>query len=274
MSAETPLQQAELNREGQPMRNTLAIASRDIRSVFVSPIAYVVLTGYLLLGGWFFFNMFGQFNRLVAQYSSLQGMDTTWLNLNDAVMAPLLQNLSVVLLIVIPMITMRSFAEERSTGTHELLLTSPITVTEIVMGKYLAGAFMVTLMIALTSVYAGVLMIYGNPEIAIIGCGLLGLYLTALTFVAIGNFTSALTSNQIIATISALVILLLLYVISWPAEGAGEPAKSILEYLSVTMHLQPLMQGVINTSDLIYFASATFVFLFLTHRAVESSRWK
>ena len=106
------------------MRNTLVIAWRDIRSVFVSPIAYVVLTGFLLLAGWFFFNLLGQFNRMVAIYSGLQGYDTTWLNLNDAVIAPLLQNLSVVLLIVVPMLTMRSFAEERSAGTYELLFTS------------------------------------------------------------------------------------------------------------------------------------------------------
>ena len=121
------------------MRNALAIAWRDIRSMFVSPIAYVVLTGFLLLAGWFFFNLLAQFNRLVAAYSAVQGYDTTWLNLNDAVITPLLQNLSVVLLIVIPMITMRSFAEERSVGTYELLFTSPVRVAEIVFGKFLAG---------------------------------------------------------------------------------------------------------------------------------------
>jgi ABC-2 type transport system permease protein len=132
------------------MRNVFVIAWRDIRAVFVSPIAYVVLTGFLLLAGWFFFNLLGQFNRMVAMYSGLQGYDTTWLNLNDAVIAPLLQNLSVVLLIVVPMLTMRSFAEERSTGTYELLFTSPVRVGEIVLGKFLAGAFLVTLMVGFT----------------------------------------------------------------------------------------------------------------------------
>jgi ABC-2 type transport system permease protein len=113
--------------------------------MFVSPIAYVVLTGFVLLGGWFFFNLLAQFNRLVSVYSGVQGYDTTWLNLNDAVISPLLQNLSVVLLIVIPMITMRSFAEERSVGTYELLFTSPVRVSEIVIGKFLAGVALVTL---------------------------------------------------------------------------------------------------------------------------------
>lgn len=256
------------------MRNVLAIAWRDIRSVFSSPIAYVVLTGYLLLGGWFFFNILGQFSRLVAQTAMMPGVDTTWLNLNDAVINPLLQNLSVVLVIVVPMITMRSFAEERSAGTYELLFTSPVRVSEMVLGKFLAGAALVTLMIGLTGVFPLVLIGFGNPEIPILLCGYLGLYLMALSFVAVGNFTSAMTSNQIIAAISALVILLMLFVLNWPAESAGETVGAVLLYLSVTEHFQTLLQGVLDTRDAVYFASLIAVFLFLTHRTVESARWR
>ncbi len=256
------------------MRNVLAIAWRDIRAVFVSPIAYVVLTGFTLLAGWFFFNMLGQFNRLAAQYSMLQGMDTTWLNLNDAVIAPLMHNLLFVLLIVIPMITMRSFAEEKSQQTFELLFTSPVRVGEMVLGKYLAGAFLVTLMSLLAFVFPAMLFAFGNPEIGMTFAGMLALYLTALSFVAVGNFTSALTSNQIIATITALVLLLLLFVISWPAEGASPAVAGVLGYLSVSNHFSRMVKGVIESSDLVYFASLAGIFLFLTHRAVESNRWK
>lgn len=256
------------------MRNVAAIAWRDIRAVFVSPIAYVVLTGFTLLSGWFFFNMLAQFNRLVTQYSMMQGMDVTWLNLNDAVITPLLHNMLVVLLIVIPMITMRSWSEEKGAATFELLFTSPVRVGEMVLGKYLAGAALVTLMLALAMIFPGLLFWYGNPELGMTAAGFLGLYLTALAFVAAGNFTSALTSNQIIATISALVILLLLFVISWPAEGAGEPLRSILTYLSVTEHFRNMAKGTIETKDFVYFASLIATFLFLTHRAVESNRWK
>jgi ABC-2 type transport system permease protein len=256
------------------MRNVFAIAWRDIRAMFVSPIAYVVLTGFVLLGGWFFFNLLAQFNRLVAVYSGLQGYDTTWLNLNDAVISPLLQNLSVVLLIVIPMVTMRSFAEERSVGTYELLFTSPLRVGEIVAGKFLAGAAMVTLMVGLTLLYPGILLAYGNPETGLIVAGFLGLYLTAISYVAVGNFASALTSNQIVAAVTALVVLLLLFVISWPAEGAGETLKALLTYLSVTEHFNSMMRGVLDTKDVVYFVSLIAVFLFLNHRAVESARWK
>lgn len=256
------------------MRNVFVIAWRDVRAMFVSPIAYVVLTGFLLLAGWFFFNLLGQFNRMVMIYSGLEGYDTTWLNLNDAVIAPLLQNLSVVLLIVIPMLTMRSFAEERSSGTYELLFTSPVRVAEIVLGKFLAGLFMVTLMVALTLLYAGILLYFGNPEIGLLASGFLGLYLVAVAYVAVGNFTSALTSNQIIAAVSSLVILLLLFVISWPADGASESTKQVLTYISVTEHLSTMIRGIIDTKDLVYFGSLVAVFLFLTHRAVESARWK
>ncbi|HXC52717.1 MAG TPA: ABC transporter permease [Candidatus Limnocylindrales bacterium] len=256
------------------MRNVLAIAWRDIRAVFVSPIAYVVLTGFTLLSGWFFFNMLGQFIRLANQYAMLQGMDTTWLNLNDAVIAPLFHNLLFVLLIVIPMITMRSFSEEKNQSTFELLFTSPVRISEMVIGKFLAGAALVTLMVFLSFLFPALLFVYGNPEPGMMLAGALALYLTALSFVAVGNFTSALTSNQIIATISALVILLLLFVINWPAEGAGEKVAGVLGYLSVSNHFNKMAKGVIETTDLIYFASVTAVFLFLTHRAVESSRWK
>jgi ABC-2 type transport system permease protein len=256
------------------MRNVLVIAWRDIRAMFVSPIAYVVLTGFLLLAGWFFFNLLGQFNRMVAIYSGVEGYDTTWLNLNDAVIAPLLQNLSVVLLIVIPMLTMRSYAEERSSGTYELLFTSPVRVGEIVLGKFLAGLFMVTLMVGLTLLYAGILLYFGNPEIGLLASGFLGLYLVAVSYVAVGNFTSSLTSNQIIAAVSSLVILLLLFVISWPADGASETVKRVLTHASVTEHLSTMIRGIIDTKDLVYFGSLIVVFLFLTHRAVESARWK
>ena len=109
------------------MRNVLTIAGREIKSYFVSPIAYVVLTGFLLLGGWFFFNLLSHFNFLLSIYSAMRNPEAqTRLNLNEFVMAPLLHNLSVVLVILVPVITMRSFAEEKRSGTYELLMTSPL----------------------------------------------------------------------------------------------------------------------------------------------------
>jgi ABC-2 type transport system permease protein len=126
----------------------------------------------------------------------------------------------------------------------------------------------------LTLFFPGILLGYGNPEVGLIASGFLGLYLTALAYVAIGNFTSALTANQIIAAVSALVVCLSLFVIHWPAESAPEPWKSILLYLSVTEHFTALLRGILDTKSLVYFASLVTLFLFLTLRAVESARWR
>lgn len=258
------------------MRNALAIAGREIRSYFVSPIAYVVLTGFLLLAGWFFFNLLARFSYLLQLYSSFQRSPETLdrLNLNDFVIAPLLHNLSVVLVILVPVITMRSFAEEKRLGTFELLLTSPLRIGEIVAGKFLAGLFFLLVMIGLTFIYPVILFVYGNPEVGIVLSGYLGLLLLAASFLSVGMLTSSLTENQIIAAVSCLVVLLLLYVIGWPADTASAVTGAVLRYLSLTEHFGELVKGVIDTKDLVYFLSVTAVALFLTHRSVESLRWR
>ena len=257
------------------MRNALAIAGKDLRSYFTSPIAYVVLTGYLLLAGWFFFNLLANFNQLLMAYMSLSSPEVLeTLNLNEWVMAPLLHNLAVVLVILVPMLTMRSFAEEKKSGTYELLMTSPITVSEIVAGKFVGGFAFILLMVALTGLYPLILIWFGDPEIGVIFSGLLGLLLLGSTFVAIGLFTSSLTDNQIIAAVSSLVLLLLLYIIAWPAQSAGETLGPLLRYLSLTEHFNGLVKGVVDTRDIVYFLSAIALALFLTLRSVESMRWR
>jgi ABC-2 type transport system permease protein len=257
------------------VRNILAIAAKDIRSYFVSPIAYVVMTGFLLLGGWFFFNLLARFNFLLQLYTSFrnpQAMEQ--LNLNEFVIAPLLHNLSVVLVILIPVITMRAFAEEKRAGTYELLMTAPLSVNEIVLGKFLGAFVFVFLMLLLTAVYPVILLAYGNPEVGVLLSGFFGLLLLATAFLSVGLLTSSLTQNQIIAAVSCLVVLLLLYVISWPAETAGETMGAVLRYLSLTEHFAEMVKGVIDTRNLVYFATVIVLALFLTQRSVESLRWR
>lgn len=257
------------------MRNALAIAGKDIRAYFVSPIAYVVMTGFVLLGGWFFFNLLARFTFLVQMYGAMQNPQAMQqLNLNDFVIAPLLHNLSVVLVILIPVITMRAFAEEKRAGTYELLMTAPLSVTEIVIGKFLGAFVFVFLMVLLTGIYPVILLLYGNPEVGVLLGGFLGLLLLATAFLSVGLLTSSLTQNQIIAAVSCLVILLLLYVISWPAETAGETMGAVLRYLSLTEHFGEMVKGIIDTRDLVYFVSVIVLALFLTQRAVESLRWR
>jgi gliding motility-associated transport system permease protein len=257
------------------VKNVLTIAGKELRSYFVSPIAYVVLTGFLLLGGWFFFNLLARFNFLLSLYSSFRNPEAmTRLNLNDFVIAPLLHNLSVVLVILVPVITMRSFAEEKRTGTYELLMTSPLSITAIVLGKFLGAFVFALLMVALTGIYPLILLLYGNPELGIIASGYLGLVLLATAFISVGLLTSSFTENQIIAAVSCLVTLLLLYIISWPAETSGPVMSAVLRYLSLTEHFSDMVKGVIDTSDVAYFASVILLSLFLTQRSVESVRWR
>ena len=257
------------------MRNAFTIAGKELRSYFVSPVAYVVLTGFLLLGGWFFFNLLARFNFLLSIYSAMRNPEAQMrLNLNDFVIAPLLHNLSVVLVILVPVITMRSFAEEKRSGTYELLMTSPLSITEIVAGKFLGALGFLIVMLGLTGIYPLILLMYGNPEMGVIAAGYLGLLLLATAFLTVGLLTSSFTENQIIAAVSCLVLLLLLYVISWPAETAGPVLGAVLKYVSLTEHFGEMVKGVLDTKDLVYFGSVILLALFLTQRSVESVRWR
>src|SRR5579883_1880798 len=181
------------------MRNTLVIAGKELQGYFVQPVAYVVLTVFLLLAGWFFFALLRQFDEMVqliqmmGQQQQLQNM-----NLNTRVIDPLLHDLSIVLVIVMPALTMRVFAEEKRAGTYELLLTAPVRTGEVVAGKFIAAAVLILVMVALASIFPLILVLFGNPEIGVMASGYLGLAFLGLAFVAVGLFTSSVTQNQII----------------------------------------------------------------------------
>ncbi len=257
------------------MRNILTIAAKDVRSLFVSPIADVVLTGFLLISGWFFFNLLYRFNYVLSVYSNLQGYENMeGLNLNQFVMSPLLHNLTMILIIMVPIITMRSFAEEKRGGTYELLMTSPVSVTELVLGKFFGCLFFLSLMILAAGIYPAILLFYGNPEIPPLAMGYFGLFLIGTVFVSVGVFTSSLTENQIVAAVICFVILLLLYAMSWPAGSTSAFVGDLLKYLSVVEHFSVIVKGLLDTRDLVYFLSINIMCLFLTQRAVESSRWR
>jgi len=259
------------------VRNILTIAGKELRAYLVSPIAYVVLTGFLLLGGWFFYNLLARFNFILGMYSAMRNPQAlAQVNLNQWVVEPLLHNLSVVLVILVPMITMRSFAEEKRAGTYELLMTSPVRTGEILAGKFLGAAIFLLIMVSLAGAFGVLLWYYGNPgpEIAVMLAGFAGLFLMALTFAAVGMCCSAFTENQIIAAVSGLVACLMLYVIGWPADTAGDLAGNALRYLSITEHFAQLVKGVVDTTDLGYFVFVMALALFVTHWTVESLRWR
>jgi len=265
------------------MRHVGAIAGRELKSLFVSPVAYVVLTLFAVLAGFFFLASVLSFDSNVAQAQQFQAFDfLRELNLNDHLIAPFFQVMWIVILFLVPGITMGLFAAEKANGTQELLLTSPITIWELVIGKYLAAAVFVILLIAVLGLFAGIVFLYGEPEVAKTLSGLLGLLLVSLTYAAVGAFASSVTRNQLIAFFLALVLLLILWLLSVVADlGAAGGAvttnstvSQILRYLSSADRFEQMVQGLVDTRDLAYFGFMIGIFLLLAKASVESVRWR
>src|SRR5262252_717778 len=158
------------------MKNALTIAGKELTGYFVQPVAYVVLTVFLLLGGFFFFELLSYFQIVLQMYAAMQNPQVLeHMNLNQRVIEPLLHNLAIVLVILVPAITMRAFAEEKRSGTYELLLTAPVRTAEVVAGKFIAAAVLLMVMVALAGIFPLVLVLFGNPEIGVMASGYLGL---------------------------------------------------------------------------------------------------
>ena len=196
------------------------------------------------------------------------------LNVNQMVLAPTFQNITIFFLLLLPALTMRLFAEEKKLGTDELLFTSPVSVAEIIGGKYLASLIMLALMLALSAVSCVFTFLYGNPELAPLLAGYLGLFLMGAAFMAIGLFFSALTESQVVAVIVPMGLNLLFYILSWAAASAKGAVKSLLDYLSFIQHFDQLVKGVLDSKDIVYFLSFCFLWLFLTHSVILSRRWR
>lgn len=254
------------------MSNILAITRKEFRSYFSSPIAYVVIGMFLLMFGYFFDAILAFFLRNSQQMSQMGGSQT--MNVNQMIVRPLLMNVSVILLFIVPMITMRSFSEEKSTGTIELLLTSPITDWQLVLGKFFGAMSLVLAMLAITLVDIAILFVYGNPEWRQIATAYLGFLLMTGCFVALGLFISSLTKNQVVAAVATFSTFLLLWVLNWMADSGGPLTTAIVKALSITDHLEDFTKGVIDTKHLIYYLSFISFGLFLTVKSVDAERWR
>ena len=196
------------------------------------------------------------------------------LNLNEMVVEPSLQNMSVILLMIIPIITMRSFADEKKMKTFRLLLSSPVHLREIILGKFLACMIVVAVMILLSSYSVGFLFLLGEPEPGPVVTGYLGVLLMAGCFVSVGIFASSLTDNQIVAAVLTFGFSLFMWIIGWSAQAAGSTTGQVLQYLSIVDHLERFLKGLVNTSDLVYYLSFILFNLFLCHRVLDSNRWR
>ncbi len=248
------------------------IYKKELRLYFTSPVAYIVLTMFLLIGGYFFYSIFAFFTRASMQIA-MNPAGARDLNVTDGVLRPLFQNLSVILLLLMPLVTMRLFAEERRSGTIELLLTYPVRDGAVLLGKYLAALTLYALMIAFTLAYPAILVYFARVEGGPLLTGYLGLLLMGAMFLAVGVFASSLTENQIVAAIVTFGILLMFWVIGWTSEFAGQPLGAILAHLSLLEHNENFSKGVIDTRDVIYYLNFTALGLFFTLRSLEARRW-
>jgi len=254
------------------MSNVLAIAHKELRAYFASPIAYIVIGFFALLFGWFYIGILDWFVRQGLQGQMGMGGGAT--NVNQQMIRPLILNVTVVFLFLLPLITMRTYAEEKRSGTMELLLTSPLTDLEIVLGKFLGALALYGVMVALTLIHFGLLFAFGTPEWKPLATAYLGLLLFGGCFIALGLFISSLTKNQIVAGAATFGIFLLLWVVDWIGESMGPTGQAILKYLSMTEHLDDFVKGVIDTKHLVYYLSFIAFGLFLTVRSVDTERWR
>jgi ABC-2 type transport system permease protein len=254
------------------MRNVWTIFRKEIRSYFVSPIAYLLLTMFALIFGFFFWNALGYF-VFVGMESQMRGQSFP-MNVNEELIRPLLSNISVVGLFLIPMITMRLFAEEKRTGTIELLATSPIRDIEVILGKWLAAVALYTAMLLLTAVNFAFVFKYGNPDWKPLAIGYLGLLLQAGALLAIGTFISTLTKNQIIAGGATFGACLLLWVLEWVSGYETSTWARVLSYMSVITHFESFSKGLLASKDAVFYVTVIFLGLFLTARSMESLRWR
>jgi len=253
------------------VRNILAIAQREVSAYFVSPIAYVLIGFFALLFGWFFYVPLAYFE----QQSMQMGMNPTQaLNINQMLVGPTLMNTTVIMLFLFPLITMRTYAEEKRSGTIELLLTSPVTDVEIIIGKFLGAMVLYAGMLAVTLIHMAILFIYGDPEWKPIATGYLGLLLMGGCFLSLGLFISSLTKNQIVAAMATFATFLMLWVISWISTFVGPTTQTVLQYLSLTEHFDDFAKGIIDSKHVIYYLSFMAFGLFLTAKSVDSERWR
>jgi ABC-2 type transport system permease protein len=249
------------------MRNVWAVCKKEIKTYFTSPIAYVAITVFLVLVGFFFYSLIWWFNTQSMQMAQnpyyLQQM-----NINQMVFSPLFHNISIILLLMIPLLTMRLFSEEKKIKTDELLYTSPISINQIILGKYLASLVVLLTMLLLTGVLSLFTFVYGNPELKPIFIGYLGLFLMGGAFMAVGIFFSSLTENQIVSAVLTFGALLLFWVLNWAGYSAGGIWKDVLNYVD------DMTKGILDTTDVVYYLSFIFLGLFLTHSVIQSRRWR
>ncbi len=254
------------------MKNVLLICQKELKSYFASPIAYLLMAFFGLIFGFGMFTATRDFIRFSFQMQ-MQGGGAP-MSINEQIIRPLLSFGSTISLFLIPMITMRLFAEEKRTGTIELLLTSPVTDAQIILGKWLGAMLLYLCILVMSMVNIALLFAWGKPDIKPVLVAYLGLLLQGGCLLAIGSFISNLTRNQIIAGGVTFFVCLMLWLLNWFTAFDNSATSQVVNYLSIVTHFDNFAKGVLDSKDIIFYLSMIFFALFLTSRSMESLRWR
>ena len=254
------------------MSQVLLICRKELKSYFASPIAYLLMAFFGLIFGFGLFTATRDFVRFSFQMQMQGGGQP--MNINQQIIGPLLGFASTITLFLIPMITMRLFAEEKRSGTIELLLTSPVTDNQIIVGKWLGAMMLYLCILAMSMINIALLFAWGKPDIRPVLVAYLGLILQGGCLLAIGEFISTLTRNQIVAGGVTFFVCLLLWLLNWATSFDTTGWASVVNYLSIVTHFDNFSKGLIETKDIIFYLSMIFFALFITSRSMESLRWR
>ncbi len=260
------------------MKKILIVTGRELKSYFISPIAYVILGSFTLIIGWFYFNLVARFIQLTKIYELFRRPDILMrMNLNDMVIQPLFYNMTVILIIITPIMTMRLLAEEKNMHTDELILTSPISTWEIVLGKFFGAFIFFLVMVLFTGIFMIELFTYSNPkpEFGPVISAYLGIILMGSAFLSVGIFTSSITSNQLVAAVTSFLILLMFYVINIVSTSVSSKALGdVLNYVSLIKQFDDFTKGVIDIRNVVYYLSFITIGLFFSKLSLDSLRWR
>jgi len=243
------------------------IAARELRSLFLSPLAWAVMAVVQFIHAWLFLSLVDYFMRIQPQLAGVPGAP----GVTDQVAAPLFNTAGVVMLLVVPLLSMRLVAEERRAKTLALLMSAPASMSEIVLGKYLGLLTFLLLMVLLTALMPLSLGVGTSLDLGTLAAGVLGLALLVAAFAAAGLFLSTLTAQPVVAAISTFGLLLLLWIIDNTGHGSDR-LNSLLAYLSLLRHQQPLLKGIFDSADVTYYLLFIATFLGLSIRRLDAER--
>ncbi|RME20712.1 MAG: hypothetical protein D6798_19855 [Deltaproteobacteria bacterium] len=255
------------------MRAILAIARRELDQYFATPMGWLCLCGFVLVTGFFFALMTSDY-AMQASQAAFDPYSQGQINVNDWLIAPFFGNTAVILLLLCPALSMRLFAEDRRQRSMELLLSSPVSSAQIVLGKYLGALGFLVVMLAATLHYSFILHWLGRPDPGILASNYLATFLMAACFMAVGMLASAFTDNQIVALVVSFGGLLALWVLSWADAIAPSGWGTVLADISMLSHLEQLTKGLLHLQDIVYYLSFIGFFVFATWQRVEAWRWQ